>query len=289
MRLASFEDKGRPSYGLVHDDGVVDLRKRFGAEVPDLRALLASGVDRASEFTAEAPDQALDTVIWQPVIPQPSQIYCIGLNYRAHAEEVGRPVGEYPPVFVRVAASQVGHLQSIIRPRVSRQLDFEGELALIIGRPGRHIAEADALGHIAGYSLYNDASVRDWQRHTPQYTPGKNFPATGAFGPWMVTSDELPHPEQLELTTRLNGEIVQHAPLSDLIFPIEQIIAYVSSFSRLQPGDVIITGTPAGVGSMREPKLWLRPGDTVEVEIPGIGTLVNPVVDETQPAMRAAG
>jgi 2-keto-4-pentenoate hydratase/2-oxohepta-3-ene-1,7-dioic acid hydratase in catechol pathway len=284
LRLASFQSAGRAGYGLVLESGIVDLRPRLEA-TPDLRSLLAGGVERASAFLSERPDLGLDAVAWRAVIPEPSQIYCIGLNYRAHAAEVSRPVGDRPVVFVRVAASQTGHGAPIIRPRVSRQLDYEGELAVIIGRAGRHITQADALDHIAGYSIYNDASVRDWQRHTTQYTPGKNFPATGAFGPWMVTSDEIIDPARLELTTRLNGEVVQHTSTSDMIFSIPEIVAYLSTFSELRPGDVIITGTPSGVGSMRDPPLWLAPGDIVEVEIPGIGTLMNSVADEGQPAV----
>lgn len=280
MRLASFTAGTRSSYGIVRDDGIVDLGTRLGGELPDLRALLAGGVDRAREFSAVDPDHHLEDVSWRPVIPNPAAIYCIGLNYRAHAEEIARPVGEWPTVFLRLASSQTGHLEPIVRPRISEQLDYEGELALIIGRGGRHITSADALAAIAGYAVYNDASVRDWQRHSAQYTPGKNFPATGGFGPWMVTSDEVVDPSALELTTRLNGTVVQHAPLSELIFSIPEIVAYLSEFSELQPGDVIATGTPAGVGSMREPKLWLVPGDTIDVEVRGIGALVNPVVDE---------
>lgn len=282
MRLASFESAGRDSYGLVLENGIVDLGGRLHAAA-DLRSLLAGGIDRARGFLDECPDLDFEAVAWRAVIPNPSQIYCIGLNYAAHVAEVGRPVGDWPAVFVRVAASQTGHRQPIIRPRVSRQLDYEGELALIMGRGGRHISEADAFDHIAGYSIYNDASVRDWQRHSAQYTPGKNFPSTGAFGPWMVSADEVADPGQLELTTRLNGEVVQQAPLSELIFSIPEIVAYLSTFSELQPGDVIITGTPSGVGSMREPPLWLAAGDEIEVEIPGIGTLANVVADEDQP------
>lgn len=281
MRLASFQVGGQASYGLVSDDGIVDLRMRLGAQAPDLRVLLARGIERARDHAQAAPDYRLDAVKWLPVIPDPPAIYCIGLNYRAHAEEVGRPAGDWPAVFLRLPTSQIGHLQPIVRPRVSTELDYEGELAVIIGHPGRHIAPDDALDHIAGYAVYNDASVRDWQRHSAQYTPGKNFPATGGFGPWLVTSDEVPDPVDLELITRLNGNVVQYAPLSELIFPIPEIIAYLSQFTELEAGDVIITGTPAGVGSMREPNLWLVPGDTIEVDIRGVGTLVNTVVDES--------
>ena len=197
-----------------------------------------------------------------------------------HIREVGKKVEDYPLIFVRLTSTQVGHLQPIIRPNASDHLDFEGELAVIIGKPGRHIAKENALQHVAGYSIYNDASVRDWQRHTTQYTPGKNFPSTGGFGPWMVTTDEIPHPTKLRLTTRLNGDLVQNSGLDDFRFSIPEIIAYLSTFTQLLPGDVIITGTPKGVGAGRTPPLWMKPGDRVEVEITSIGKLVNPVAQE---------
>lgn len=197
-----------------------------------------------------------------------------------HIREVGKKVEDYPLIFVRLTSTQVGHLQPIIRPNASDHLDFEGELAVIIGKPGRHIAKENALQHVAGYSIYNDASVRDWQRHTTQYTPGKNFPSTGGFGPWMVTTDEIPDPTKLRLTTRLNGDLVQNSGLDDFRFSIPEIIAYLSTFTQLLPGDVIITGTPKGVGAGRTPPLWMKPGDRVEVEITSIGKLVNPVAQE---------
>ena len=282
MRLASFEVDGQGSYGIVTDDGIIDLGKRLNGPILDLRTLLEHGVEHAAEHAGDPPDLPLDAVAWLPVVPNPSQIYCVGLNYRAHADEVARTVGERPTVFIRVAASQVGHRRAIVRPRVSEQLDYEGELALVIGRRGRHIASTDVGRHLAGYSLYNDASVRDWQRHSAQYTAGKNFPATGGFGPWLVTSDEIADPAALSITTLVNGEVLQHAPLADLIFPIPEIVAYVSSFTELLPGDVIATGTPAGVGAMREPPRWLVPGEEVEVRVEGIGTLVNRVADEAR-------
>ena len=197
-----------------------------------------------------------------------------------HIREVGKKVEDYPLIFVRLTSTQVGHLQPIIRPNASDHLDFEGELAVIIGKPGRHIAKENALHHVAGYSIYNDASVRDWQRHTTQYTPGKNFPSTGGFGPWMVTTDEIPDPTKLRLTTRLNGDLVQNSGLDDFRFSIPEIIAYLSTFTQLLPGDVIITGTPKGVGAGRTPPLWMKPGDRVEVEITSIGKLVNPIAQE---------
>jgi len=282
MRLASYRIGGTASFGVVVASGIIDLGRRLEGRCTDLRDFLMLGdpsVARESSMQGQI-DYEVSEISWLPVIPVPSQILCVGLNYRAHAAEIGRKMEAHPVIFLRVAASQVGHMAPIIRPKVSSELDYEGELAVIIGRRGRHIVRTEAFGHIAGYSIYNDASLRDWQRHTHQYTPGKNFPGTGAFGPWIVTADEIPEPSALEISTRLNGRTVQHAPLTDLIFPIDEIVSYLSSFTELLPGDVILTGTPAGVGSMRKPPLWLKPGDTVEVEISRIGTLRNPVIQE---------
>lgn len=280
MRLGSFLRDGRPAYGLVSEAGVIDLSSRFGERAPDLKSLLAGDLDEVRDLVGEPADLELDQVEWQPPIPNPSQILCVGLNYRDHASEVGRPVEEQPTIFLRVAQSQAAHRHPIIRPKASSQLDFEGELALVVGRPGRHISPESALEHVAGYAPYNDATLRDWQRHSAQYTAGKNFPSTGGFGPWIVTADEVPDPTSLEVVTRLNGETVQRGSLGELIFSIPDVLAYVSTFTELRSGDVVLTGTPAGVGSKREPQLWMRPGDLVEVEVPGVATLVNPVVDE---------
>jgi 2-keto-4-pentenoate hydratase/2-oxohepta-3-ene-1,7-dioic acid hydratase in catechol pathway len=214
------------------------------------------------------------------VIPNPDKILCIGLNYENHRKETGRTEVENPTVFGRFANSQTGHLTNIIRPKVSTDLDYEGELALIIGKPGRYISHKDAWGHIAGYACYNEGSVRDYQRHTSQFTPGKNFPNTGAFGPWMVTPDEAGDLGPLRLQTRLNGEVVQDTTISEMIFDIPRQIEYCSAFTRLEPGDVIATGTPGGVGSRRTPPLWMKAGDVVEVEIDRIGLLRNKVADE---------
>ena len=191
----------------------------------------------------------LDSIAFLPVIPDPRKIICIGINYRSHVEETGREIPINPMVFTRYADSQTGHLQPIIRPTVSSKLDFEGELAIVIGRHARHVQADRALEYVAGYSCYNDGSVRDWQRHTSQFAPGKNFPQTGGFGPWLVTTDEIPDPSKLTLTTRLNGEVVQHAKTDDLIFPAARLIEYCSTFTPLYPGDVIITGTTGGVGA----------------------------------------
>jgi 2-keto-4-pentenoate hydratase/2-oxohepta-3-ene-1,7-dioic acid hydratase in catechol pathway len=267
---------------VVAADRLVDLGRLLGDRYPDLRSLLAGGGVEEAVQAAQAATETVPTseIVWLPVIPNPDKILCVGLNYREHIREVGRKVEDHPVIFLRLASSQIGHLQPIRRPRVSEQLDFEGELAVIIGRCGRYISWEQARQHVGGYAIYNDASVRDWQRHTHQYTPGKNFPATGAFGPWMVTADEIPDPSALHLTTRLNGDVVQESYLDDLLFNVDQLVSYTSTFTELVPGDVILTGTPSGVGSARKPPLWMKPGDHAEVEISSIGTLSNPIAQE---------
>lgn len=222
--------------------------------------------------------EALADVTLLPPIADPGKIICIGLNYRAHVAEAGRALPEQPSLFVRFTDTLVAQGAPLLCPKVSDNFDFEGELAVVIGKGGRHIGEDQAMEHVAGYACFNDGSVRDWQKHS--VSAGKNFPQTAGFGPWLVTRDEIPDPAALTLTTRLNGEVVQHAGTDMLIFPIPRLIAYVSAFTALSPGDVIATGTPEGVGLGRTPPLWMKPGDVVEVEISGIGTLRNPVVAE---------
>ena len=282
MKLLSFTAAGRDSYGAVVGDGVVDLGARLGLRLPTLRQLIAADAfaEAAALVARGKADHALADIRFRPVIPDPGKIVCVGLNYRDHVAEGGRDVTEKPVLFARFADSQMGHGEPMVRPRVSDKLDYEGELAIVIGRPGRHIAEADALAHVAGYACYNDGSVRDWQRHTHQFTPGKNFHATGAFGPWMVTADEIPDPTKLHLTTRLNGGVRQDTTTDMMIFSIPEQIAYISTFTPLAPGDVIVTGTPGGVGSRRNPPEYMKAGDVIEVEISGVGLLRNPVVDE---------
>lgn len=277
MKLASFSHGGRASYGIVKDGGIVDLGKLIGAQYPDLKALLTAGPALLNQLRAQTSTIPIDEVTFLPVIPNPDKIFCAGLNYRSHVEETGRTASEKPVIFLRLAASQVGHGQPMICPAISDQFDYEGELAIVIGKHGRHISRDNALDHIAGYSCYNDGSLRDWQRHTSQWTPGKNFAATGAFGPWLVTADEIPDPTALSLATRLNGQTVQSATVDLLIFSIPELIEYVSVWSELIPGDVIVTGTPGGVGFKRNPPLLMKAGDTVEVEISNIGTLSNPI------------
>jgi 2-keto-4-pentenoate hydratase/2-oxohepta-3-ene-1,7-dioic acid hydratase in catechol pathway len=283
MKFASFKIDNTASWGLVDGETIADLGAIFRERYPDLKSAIAAGaLTEAAASSAKAKRRALKDISWLPVIPNPDKILCIGLNYEMHRKETGRSEVENPTVFGRFANSQTGHLTSIIRPRVSTDLDFEGELAVVIGKAGRYIKPADAWDHIAGYACYNEGSVRDFQRHTHQFTPGKNFPSTGAFGPWMVTRDEITDLGPLRLQTRLNGEVVQDTTIDQMIFDIPRQIEYCSSFTRLEPGDVIATGTPGGVGSRRNPPLWMKPGDTVEVEIDRIGLLRNGIADEAR-------
>jgi 2-keto-4-pentenoate hydratase/2-oxohepta-3-ene-1,7-dioic acid hydratase in catechol pathway len=280
LRLATFKTAKGASYGAVVDQGIVDLGRRLGNRFPDLKALIAgNGFGEAAKLLSEKADFRKEEIGWLPVIPNPGKIVCVGLNYQDHVVETGRDNTEQPAIFLRVAESQVGHGQPIIRPRESTHLDFEAEIAVIVGTPGRRISQADAWKHIAGYSCYNDGSVRDWQRHTVQWTAGKNFAQTGAFGPWMVTADEIPPNTKMTLSCRLNGERMQHATTEQMIFRIPKIIEYVSAWTALAPGDVLVTGTPGGVGARRNPPLWMKPGDKVEIEIDKVGILENTIAD----------
>jgi len=282
MKFVSFNLGGRASYGVVQDGGVVDLGRRFWDRWPTLRSLLAADAVTEAERLAGSigPDLALEDIAFAPVIPDPDKIICIGLNYRDHVAETGRPLTEKPALFARFAGSQIGHLQPLVKPGVSDEFDYEGELAVIIGKGGRHIPADRALTHVAGYACYNEGSVRDWQRHTSQFLAGKSFAGTGGFGPWMVTADEIPDPSRLTLETRLNGQVVQHTTTDCMITSIPEQIAYISTMLPLLPGDVIVSGTPGGVGVKRTPQLFMRPGDVAEVEISGIGILRNPVIAE---------
>jgi 2-keto-4-pentenoate hydratase/2-oxohepta-3-ene-1,7-dioic acid hydratase in catechol pathway len=280
MKLATFKTAKGASYGAVTDKGIVDLGRRLGNRFPDLKALIAgNGFGEAAKLLSEKVDFRTEEIGWLPVIPNPDKIVCVGLNYQDHVVETGRDNTEQPAIFLRLAESQVGHLQPIIRPRESTHMDFEAEIAVIIGTPGRRISQADAWKHIAGYSCYNDGSVRDWQRHTVQWTAGKNFAHTGGFGPWMVTADEIPPNSKMTLSCRLNGQQMQHATTEQMIFKIPKIIEYVSAWTTLLPGDVLVTGTPGGVGARRTPPVWMKPGDKVEIEIDKVGILENTIAD----------
>ena len=282
MRLASFHTAAQgASYGAVTDKGIVDLRRYLGNQFADLKALIAgNGFSQAGQYLSSPADYQDTDITWLPVIPNPDKIVCVGLNYEEHRAETGRDKTENPALFLRVPESQVGHRQPILRPRESTHLDFEAEIAVVIGKAGRRIAQEDAFSYICGYSCYNDGSVRDWQRHTVQWTAGKNFARTGAFGPWMVTADEIAPGSVLTLSCRLNGQQTQHADTGMMIFKIPRLIEYISTFTTLAPGDVIVTGTPGGVGARRNPPLWMKPGDTVEVEIDRVGVLINTIGED---------
>ncbi|MBI4241424.1 MAG: fumarylacetoacetate hydrolase family protein [Candidatus Rokubacteria bacterium] len=282
MKLISYREGSRETFGVAVEGGVVEAGRRLGGRFPGLREVLAAGaLGEVRAATAGLnPDVGLDEIEYLPPIRDPGKVLCVGLNYKTHVEETGRTETEHPSIFVRFPDSQVGHRQPMVKPRVSDRFDYEGELAVIIGKPACRVPDAEALAHVAGYACFNDGSVRDWQRHTSQWTPGKNFRASGAFGPWMVTADEIPDPTTLTLVTRLNGREMQRATTDLLIFPIPAVVAYVSAFTPLAPGDVIATGTPGGVGSRRTPPVFMAKGDTIEVEISSIGILQNPIVEE---------
>ncbi len=282
MKLLSYTHGGQARFGAVVDGGIVDLHAALGGRHASLRALLEAGAlpEAAAALVGRPADVAFDAVTLLPVIPDPDKIVCVGLNYGEHVRETGRTVSETPVLFLRMPDSQVGHGQAIVRPRESQRLDYEGEVAVVIGQGGRRIAEADAWRHIAGYSCYNDGSVRDWQVATSQWTPGKNFWRTGGFGPWMVTADQIAPGQVMTLTTRLNGQVMQQATTDLMIHSIPRQIAYISSFIPLKPGDVIVTGTLGGVGNKRNPPVFMAPGDVVEVEVDAVGVLRNTIADD---------
>lgn len=280
MKLASYLLHGAPSFGVVNGEEIVDVGGEFRERYGNLKNALESLGEIRCATEGKASFGRIGDTPMLPPIPDPGRIICIGRNYRADALKAGLAIPDYPILFTRYPDSQVGHLQPIIRPSVSDQFDWEGELAFVIGKPGRHISIENAHCHVAGYACYNDGSLRDYQRHTTQDAPGKNFWRSGAFGPWLVTSDEIPDPTALVVTASLNGKIMQRGDVADFIFPIPELIAYLSSIFPLQPGDVIATGTPLGCGTTRDPKIWLKPGDRVDVSIEGIGTLTNYVADE---------
>lgn len=282
MRFISFKYEGRASWGILENGGTIrDIGVDWSLGMPDLVSFLRRG--KFDGVSALGRNEGITPPLVQflPVVPNPGKIICVGLNYESHRLETGRPKEKYPVLFPRFAESQVGHLEPLIRPAaVSTDFDYEGEIAVVIGSPGYRIKEAQALKHVAGYACYNDGSVRDWQRHTHQFTPGKNFPGTGAFGPYLVTPDEVGDVAALKLTTRLNGEVVQSAGADEFLFSIAELIEYCSTFTPLFPGDVIVTGTPGGVGAKRNPPLFMKPGDTIEVEVGRLGILRNVVADE---------
>src|SRR5246500_2316216 len=284
-RIATFSIGGSTKYGVVTDSGIVDLSTQFGKEYPTLREAIAAGaLAKLAEHAARrSPDHALDAITWLPPIPAPEKIICIGVNYPDRNAEYkdGQDAPKYPSMFMRTPRSFVGHDTPLVRPRASQQLDYEGEVVLVIGKPGRHIQESNALDHIAALTLCNEGSVRDWLRHAKfNVTQGKNFEASGSLGPWLVPYVEEAQIADIRLTTRVNGELRQDDRTSRLIFGFRYLIAYLSTFTTLMPGDLIVTGTPTGAGARLDPPRYLVPGDIIEVEAEGVGLLRNGVVDE---------
>ncbi|SEJ25820.1 2-keto-4-pentenoate hydratase/2-oxohepta-3-ene-1,7-dioic acid hydratase (catechol pathway) [Sphingobium sp. AP50] len=275
MRYVSFRrPDGTPSFGRQDGETIVELATDA---TPGLKAALSDG---SLSTLADGPTYAAADVVLLPVIPDPAKILCVGLNYAEHVKETGREQKAHPAIFVRYADSLVADGQPMVKPAVTTRFDYEGELALVIGKPCHKVARADAMAYIAGYAAFNDGSARDWQRHNIQFTPGKTFPGTGGFGPALVTPDEIEDLNALRVQTRLNGELVQDQPVSDMIWDIATVIEYISAFTPLAPGDVIATGTPGGVGDKRTPPLYMNAGDKVEISVGTVGTLINRIIDE---------
>lgn len=287
MKLASFVHQGIRSYGIVSAEGVVNLGQRLGDRYADLKALLAAddGLAQAARYSEEAADLRFDEIAFLPVIDNPGKILCVGMNYAEKRKEFDQH-NPAPTLFVRFADSQTGHNAPVVKPRHSSEFDYEGELAVIIGKGGENIARETALSHVAGYSCYMDGSARDWQHSW--FTAGKNWCQTGAFGPWMTTADEIPDPHTLAIRTWLNGRMVQDDTTASMIHKVAELIEYISTFTSLTPGDVIITGSPGGVGKKRTPPLFMKAGDRIEVEIEKIGHLSNVIVEAPEQALAAA-
>lgn len=295
MKLATFEVNGRPSYGIITEKGAVDAGARLGSQFPDLRSVIAaSQIDRLKDFASQSADLPLAAIRWLKPLPNPGKILCVGVNYPERAGEYkdNAEAPKYPSIFVRFPASLVAHETPILRPPESNQLDYEGEVALIMGRRARRVSEDEALSHVAGYTICNEGTIRDWLRHGKfNVTPGKNFEGTGSLGPWMVTADEI-GPEidkdPLRIITRVNGEVRQNDTTDRMIFSMPFLISYISRFCTLEPGDIIVTGTPAGAGARLDPPRYLVPADIVEVEVSRIGTLRNRVIDEPAPSRKSS-
>ena len=284
-RLATYSVKGNVSYGAVLEGGIVDLSKRYARDYPTLREVIAAGklISLAEEAAGRTPDHALADITWLPPVPAPEKIICIGVNYPDRNAEYkdGQDAPKYPSMFMRSPRSFVGHDTPLVRPRASSQLDYEGEIVLVIGKAGRHIPESAALDHIAALTLCNEGSVRDWLRHAKfNVTQGKNFDSSGSLGPWLVPYTREAQIADIRLTTHVNGELRQDDRTSRLIFPFRYLLNYISTFATLVPGDIIVTGTPTGAGARFDPPRYLKPGDVVEVEAEGIGALRNGVIDE---------
>ncbi len=284
MRVIAYRHNGIDNLGVMVDEKKFLSLASVTPELPVTMMGLLNVDDWQAKVEAfvdgKSGDFSIKDVQLLPLISDTPVIWCVGVNYKEHQEETGRGAQEEPMFFIRTNHGLIGPYDPIIRPNISNMLDFEGELAVIIGKGGRHISKEDAHEHIAGYAIFNDATIRDWQRHTIQFCPGKNFEGTGPLGPWMMTPDEFGDPYAQSLTTRLNGEEVQYTSIADMDHKIDKQIEYLSTIHTLRPGDIISTGTPGGVGSRREPPLWMEPGDTVSVEITGLGIIENKIEQE---------
>ena len=285
MRIASYRVDNREEYGVVEDDGLISLDRRLEG-LPTLFDLIHENAfeEARAAVEGEEPDHSLADVTFLPPVRTPGKIFCIGVNYANRNEEYkdDKNAAKYPSVFIRFMDSIVGHEENVVRPTVSEQLDYEGEIVLVIGKTGRHIPRETAMDHVCGYTLCNEGTVRDWLRHAKfNVTQGKNFDKSGAMGPWLVTADDIDLTKPLHLQTRVNGEVRQDDTTDNMIFGFDYLVSYLSTFATLRPGDLIISGTPTGAGARFDPPKWLKPGDVVEVEVPEIGLLRNTVVDET--------
>ena len=279
MKLVSYLVSGRASFGLLNQHGIIDLGKKLGDKYTDLKSLLADekGLAIAKTYLNDPSDIDEKDITYLPVIPNPNKILCVGMNYAEKRAEFNE-TSSAPTLFVRFPDSQTGHKTNIIKPAITNELDYEGELAIVIGKSGFRIKQEDALSYVAGYSCYMDGSIRDWQY--TWFTAGKNWPSTGAFGPCLTTTDEIPDPKALTLVTYLNGQEMQRDSVNNLVHTVPELISYISTFTHLSPGDVILTGSPGGVGKKRNPPIFMKDGDKIEVEITGIGRLTNYVVAE---------
>lgn len=294
MRLFNFKLGEISGVGVADPKGTLRgllvNQERYPGSIEDLIGEGKNALKEAGDLLATSPVLDADALQFEPPVKRPSKVLCVGLNYADHGSEVGQTLVDYPTIFSRFATGIVGHGVAMVRPKVSQQFDFEGELAVVIGTTARNVSQANALSHVAGYSIFNDGSLRDYQTRTSQWTMGKNFDRTAGFGPFLVTPDELPAGATgIRLRTRLNGEVVQDATTSEFLFDVPHLIALISEVMTLEPGDVIATGTPSGVGAARQPQLFMRDGDVCEVEIEGIGTLVNPIRDEGEARQMALG
>lgn len=282
MKLASYIHHGRKSYGIYTEAGIIDLGQKIGQQYPTLKDLLQwDALDVAQQYVDYPADITDKDITFLPVIEEPGKIFCVGINYAEKRKEFSE-TNNAPTLFIRFPDSQTGHARPVIKPNLTEEFDYEGELAVIIGKAGENINRSDALSHVAGYSCYMDGSVRDWQH--AWFTAGKNWRQTGAFGPYMTTVDEIPDPHALSIQTYLNGMLVQNDSTASMIHKVADLIAYISTFTMLSPGDVIITGSPGGVGKKRNPPLFMHEGDCVEVAIEKLGRLTNTIVESTSPS-----